>query len=146
MHSPAASAASDEDPEADPIRVLLVDPYGHSREALGASLRGGGLSVETAEGSPEAIQKMKDGAFDLAIVDLDMPLAGGAATGWALAKILRATSPGLALILITAECRPETRTEAGRHGAARLLEKPINPRELRSMVRQLCREAVQQRS
>jgi DNA-binding response OmpR family regulator len=51
-----------------------------------------------------------------------------------LVRLLRAASPTLPLILIAAECRPLTQAEALRLGA-RLLEKPINPRELRTIVR-----------
>lgn len=119
-------------------RLLLVDPYSGSREALGEALRGGGYAVETAEGSSEAIGKVHDGAFDLAIIDLDLPPAHGVAEdGWELVGLLRAADPGLLLILIAAECRPDTQAEADRFGAACLLEKPINPRELRSLVRAL---------
>jgi len=120
------------------VRLLLVDPYGGSREGLGAALRGGGLSVETAEGASEAVAKMGDGEFDLAIVDLDLPAAHGIAEdGWDLVRLLRDVSPTLPLILIAAECQPDTQAEARRHGAARLLEKPINPRELRTIIRAL---------
>ena len=52
-------------------------------------------------------------------------------------RILRAANPALPLILIAAECQPDTQSEARRRGAARLLEKPINPRELRSIIRAL---------
>jgi len=119
-------------------RLLLVDPYGTSREGLGAALRGGGFTVETAEGSSEAIQKIYDGAFDLAIIDLDLPAAHGVAEdGWELVSLLRVAGPTLPLILIAAECHPDTQAEAVRFGAAHLLEKPINPRELRTIVRAL---------
>jgi CheY-like chemotaxis protein len=124
-------------------RLLLVDPYGGSREGLGAALRGGGFRVETAEGSSEAIGKAQVGAFDLAIIDLDLPPAHGVAEdGWELVGLLRAADPALLLILIAAECRPETQAKARRFGAARLLEKPINPRELRSIVRGLRPESA----
>jgi len=117
-------------------RILLVDPYGHSREGLGAALRGGGLLVETAEGASQAVAAMESGV-DLAIVDLDLPPAHGLAEdGWDLVHLLRAASPTLPLILIAAESRPHTQAEALRLGA-RLLEKPINPRELRTIVRAL---------
>jgi CheY-like chemotaxis protein len=120
------------------VRLLLVDPYGGSREGLGAALRGGGLSVETVEGASEAIAKVRAGEVDLAIVDLDLPAAHGVAEdGWDLVRILRAANPALPLILIAAECQPDTQAEARRRGAARLLEKPINPRELRSIIRAL---------
>ena len=52
-------------------------------------------------------------------------------------RILRAADPGLLMVLIAAECHPDTRAEALRYGAAHLLEKPISPRELRSIVRNL---------
>jgi len=119
-------------------RLLLVDPYGTSREGLGAALRGGGFSVETAEGSSEAIRKVAAGEFDLAIIDLDLPPAHGIAEdGWDLVRILRAAEPALLMVLIAAECQPDTQAEAQRYGAARLLEKPISPRELRTIVRGL---------
>ena len=51
-----------------PSRLLLVDPYGGSREGLGAALRGGGLLVETAASAPEALAKMEAGEVDLAKV------------------------------------------------------------------------------
>jgi CheY-like chemotaxis protein len=119
-------------------RLLLVDPYGTSREGLGAALRVSGFVVETAGGSSEAIRKVGARDFDLAIIDLDLPPAHGIAEdGWDLVRILRAANPALLMVLIAAECHPDTQAEALRHGAAHLLEKPISPRELRSIVRNL---------
>ena len=119
-------------------RLLLVDPYGTSREGLGAALRAGGFAVETAAGSSEAIHKVGAAEFDLAIIDLDLPPAHGIAEdGWDLVRILRVADPALPMVLIAAECDPDTQAEAVRYGAAHLLEKPINPRELRTIVRNL---------
>jgi CheY-like chemotaxis protein len=124
-------------------RLLLVDPYGTSREGLGAALRSGGFSVETVGTSAEAIHRVDQGAFDLAIIDLDLPPAHGIAEdGWELVRILRAANPALLMVLIAAECHPDTRAEALRQGAAYLLEKPISPRELRSIVRVLRPEST----
>ncbi|HEY7250142.1 MAG TPA: response regulator [Methylomirabilota bacterium] len=118
--------------------LLLVDPYGGSREGLGAALRGGSLVVETAEGIAEALAKMQDGEFDVAVIDLDLPPAHGIAeNGWDLVRLVRELNAALLLVLIAAECPPDTQAEALRHGAARLLEKPINPRELRRIVQAL---------
>jgi DNA-binding response OmpR family regulator len=119
-------------------RLLLVDPYGTSREGLGAALRAGGFAVETAADSSEAIRKVGAAEFDLAIIDLDLPPAHGIAEdGWDLVRILRVADPALPMVLIAAECDPDTQAEAVRYGAAHLLEKPINPRELRTIVRNL---------
>ena len=117
-------------------RLLVVDPYGTSREGLGVALRADGFAVETVESSSEAIQSVNVGGFDLAIIDLDLPPAHGIAEdGLDLVRILRTAAPGLPMILIAAECHPDTQAEALRLGAARLLEKPISPRELRTLVR-----------
>lgn len=125
------------EPPAEPARILVVDAYGHSREGLSASLRLGGYRVETAVGSWEAIQKAKDGHFGLAIIDVDLPPAHGVVmSGWDLARIFRAFHPGAAVILVTAEWRRELEVEAECH-RARLVEKPINPGELRVLVRAL---------
>ncbi len=117
-------------------RILIVDAYGTSREGLSASLRGGGWIVETAAGSWEAIQRVKDGRFGLAIIDVDLPPVHGVTmSGWDLARIFRAFHAGAAIILVTAEWRPEFVSQAERLHHARLIEKPINPGELRALVR-----------
>lgn len=58
-------------------------------------------------------------------------------TGWDLARIFRALQPEAAIILVTAEWRPELRAEIERDQRARLVEKPISPAELRALVRAL---------
>lgn len=130
--------ASEGDVPSEPARILIVDAYGHSREGLKASLRGGGCVVETAAGSWEAISKMREGRFRAAIIDLELPPAHGVAmSGWDLARVFRAFQPGGAIILVTAEWRPEVEMEARRLQGVQLLEKPINPAALRAIVRTL---------
>src|SRR6185436_5495817 len=91
-------------------RLLLVDPYGTSREGLGVALRVSGFVVETAGGSSEAIRKVGARDFDLAIIDLDLPPVHGIAEdGWDLVRILRAANPALLMVLIAAECTPTRR-------------------------------------
>ncbi len=142
METAHGSSLREADLEIGHPRVLLVDPYGHSREGLGASLRSRGYTVETAGESREAIQKMTEGVFELAIVDLDLqPTRGTTLSGWDLARVLRAFDPGVALILVAAECGPDTRAQADRFGVFRLLEKPISPREVRLMAQSLRQEA-----
>lgn len=122
----------------EPTRILIVDAYGHSREGLRVSLLGADRQVETASGSWEAIKKVKEGSFTVAVVDADLPPAHGVAmTGWDLARILRAFNPALAIVVVTADSGPEIRAQAERFGVTRLLEKPINPRELRALLQTL---------
>ena len=127
----------------DEARILIVEGYGHSREGLTAALGAGGLIVETAAEYLEAIRKIKDGRFTVAIIDVDLGASrNGELTGWDLARIFRALHPGAAVLLVTAEWRPELQAEADRLPDCTLIEKPINPAELRVMLRTLRREAT----
>ena len=122
----------------EPMGILVVDAYSHSREGLSDSLRTGGYRVDAAAGGWEAIQKAKDGRFGLAIIDLDLPpVPGVVMSSWDLIRIIRALHPGVALILVTAEWCPELRQAADALHRALLLEKPIHPGALRALVRAL---------
>ena len=133
---PRGTASTEQAPA--PARVLIVEGYGQSREGLTASLRGQGLSVETAAEYTEAMRKMRDGRFAVAIIDVDLSAGRDSGLdGWDLARIFRALHRGAAVILVTAEWRPELGVEAERLRDCCLLEKPINPAELRAMVRAL---------
>jgi DNA-binding response OmpR family regulator len=137
---PRGAAGMEEAPE--PARVLIVEGYGHSREGLAASLRDQGLLVETAAEYAEAIRKIGDGRFAVAIIDVDLPAGQGSGLdGWDLARIFRARHRAAAVILVTAEWRPELGAEAERLRDCCLLEKPINPAGLRAMVRALQSDA-----
>ena len=131
------------EPPVETVAILVVDAYGHSREGLTASLRVGGYRVESAAGSWEAIQKVKDGHFALAVIDLDLPPAHGIKmNGWELARIVRAFHPGAALILLTTEWYPDLRSQADGLHRTRVMEKPIHPGELRALVKAFQSERI----
>ena len=120
----------------DGTRVLIVEGYGHSREGLTASLRAAGLDVETAAEYLEAIRQVRVGRFGVAVIDVDLAASRTSdLTGWDLARIFRALHPGAAVVLVTADRRPELLAEAARLPDCTLIEKPINPAELRAMLR-----------
>ena len=74
----------------------------------------------------------------MAIIDVDLVASrNGELTGWDLARIFRALHPGAAVLLVTAEWRRELQAEADRLPECTLIEKPINPAELRVMLRTL---------
>jgi len=117
-------------------RILVVDDESHSREGLRDSLARDGHAVETAADGWQAIRKIKEGRFDLAVIDLDLaPYQGVALTGWDLARIVRAYHPGLPIIILAAEeWRPERR-QAEDLRVSQVLEKPISLAELKALAR-----------
>jgi two-component system response regulator PhoP len=119
-------------------RILLVDDYRHSREGLRTWLLAGGYRVETAADGWQAIKKMKDGLFDVAIIDLDLPAVHGVAvSGWDLVRIFRAFNPTVSIVLVSSEGGTEVKAQAERLKVSELLEKPVAPATLTAIVRAL---------
>ena len=115
--------------------IVIVDAYSHSREGLGASLRGAGFAVETAGTAWQAITTMRGDRVGLAIIDLDLPpTEGGAIGGWDLVRIFRAFHPEAPVIAITTE----RGCPVGEAPAVEFLEKPVDPRAVRALVTALC--------
>jgi CheY-like chemotaxis protein len=118
--------------------ILLVDAYPSSREGLKASLRGDDCSVETVGDSWQAIKKMKESHFAVAIIDLDLPPVHGVAmNGWDLVRIFRAFDPSITLILVGADTGVDTRAHAEKVKVSGLLEKPISPRQLKAIMEKI---------
>jgi CheY-like chemotaxis protein len=119
-------------------RILVVEDDLHSREGLRDSLRADGFKVEAAADSWEAILKMKQRCFDIAIIDIDLPpIHGVNITGWDVARILRAFNSSISLIVVSAHATDIDRAEAEQMRVAQFLEKPISPARLKSIVRTL---------
>ena len=119
-------------------RILVVDDDLHCREGLRVSLQGEGYRVETAADSWQAIKMIKEHPFDIAIVDLNLPpVHGVSVNGWDLARIFRAYHPAISIIVVSAEDRSAVRAEAERLRVSEFLEKPINPTQLKMILRGL---------
>lgn len=94
--------------------------------------------METAADSWQAIKQIKECRFDVAILDLDLPpVHGVTVSGWDLARIFRAYHPAISIIVISAEDRNAVRAEAERLRVSECLEKPINPTQLKMILRTL---------
>ena len=119
-------------------RILVVDDHRHSREGLRESLLGEGYQVETAADGWQAIKKVKEGRFEVAIIDLDLPPVYGVdMSGWDLIRICRAFHPGINIIVVSAEAGQEVNAQAEELKVAKVLEKPIDPTQLKAIVRTL---------
>ena len=123
---------------ADAIRVLIVDAYSHSREGLSRALGGEACVVETAASGWDAISKIKDRPFEMAVIDLELPPAHGVTfTGWEVAQVFHAFQPGAAVVLVTSDWQAELKARLQQPERVHLIEKPINTTELREIVRRL---------
>ncbi len=68
------------------FKILFVDNSRTTRAVMSSLMQSRGYTVDTASTGPEAIEKIKNESFDLAIMDLYMPLMNG----YEAAKLVRA--------------------------------------------------------
>ena len=123
------------------VRILLAEDQAEMRALLCGMLARDGYEVVVAQDGPGLIQTLAAGLSDesntwipdLIISDVRMPGFSGVEV---LAR-LRRESLGLPVLLITAFGDPELREQVERLGCARVLDKPFELEELRSVAREM---------
>lgn len=119
-------------------RILIVEDDQHSRKGLQDSLLTDGHSVEAVSDGWQAFRKIKEGVFDLAIVDLELPpVLGVAMTGWDLVRILRAYFPGIPIVVVSSQEDAVIRRLLDRFQVSTFLVKPIDPARIKAVARGL---------
>jgi len=119
-------------------RILIVEDDQHSRKGLQDSLLTDGHSVEAVSDGWQAFRKIKEGVFDLAIVDLELPpVLGVAMTGWDLVRILRAYFPGIPIVMVSSQEDAVNRRLLDRFQVSTFLVKPIDPARIKAVARGL---------
>jgi CheY-like chemotaxis protein len=94
--------------------------------------------VEAVSDGWQAFRKIKEGVFDLAIVDLELPpVLGVAITGWDLVRILRAYFPGIPIVMLSSQEDATIRRLLDRFKVSTFLVKPIDPARIRATARSL---------
>ncbi len=111
--------------------VLIVDDEAVVRDSLGKWLREEGYDVGTAENATEALKRLVEQRWDLALVDIKMP----GTDGIELQKRLRQIDPELTVIIITGYASVETAVQALKQGAYDYVTKPFDPDDIANLVR-----------
>jgi CheY-like chemotaxis protein len=94
--------------------------------------------VEAVSDGWQAFRKIKEGVFDLAIVDLELPpVLGVAVTGWDLVRILRAYFPGIPIVVVSSQEDAVIRRLLDRFQVSTFLVKPIDPARIKAVARGL---------
>ncbi len=97
------------------------------RQSLGELLQNEGYRVIPANGADEALEHIRHGGLDAALVDVRMPGVGGID----LLRQLRALAPDLPVIMMTGFPTVETAVLAMKYGALDFHTKPLDLRKLR---------------
>ncbi|MDD5141576.1 MAG: response regulator [Verrucomicrobiales bacterium] len=120
-------------------KILMVDDDPAIRQILLHILEDEGYFVLTAANGVEALALASTTKFDLALLDLNMPVKDG----WETFKQLSTKNPQLPIILITA--RPNQFFPALASGVDALLEKPLDFEKLSNTIHTLLEEPPEAR-
>jgi DNA-binding response OmpR family regulator len=113
--------------------VLIVEDENIMRESLRDWLKEEGYEVDTAESGEEALQKIGEKEFGVAVLDLKLPGKDGL-------EVLReatAQNPKFKGVIITAYPSVETAVEAMKIGAVNYIVKPFAPDALEKAIEEV---------
>ena len=117
------------------LNILVVEDHDDLREATVDALAAMGYTVRGVA-SAEAIDD-EAGRFPVNVVLLDLNLPGE--DGFSVARRLRASKPGLGIIMVTARNLAKDVMQGYESGADIYVAKPVSPEELHAAIQALSR-------
>jgi CheY-like chemotaxis protein len=123
------------------LSVLLVDDHPTNRKVVELMLASANVEITAVEDGSLALEAYGAQAFDLVLMDMQMPVMDGLTATRAIRQLeLSEGRPAAEIYLLTANASPE-HIEAGRAaGAGRHLTKPISPVALLAAVQEAAAE------
>jgi two-component system response regulator HydG len=112
-------------------KLLIVDDELSVRDSLGKWFREEGYEVGTAEGASEALTRMAENHWDIALLDIKMR----GTDGIELQRRLHEMSPELIVIMMTGYASVETAVTALKNGAYDYVSKPLDPEEISLLLK-----------
>ena len=111
--------------------ILIVDDDANLRQNIHFILEKGGMKSSMASSGEEAIQRMRTTAFDLVLLDVQMPGMGGLEA----LRIMRERHPDVGVIMCSVLKDIAVAVEAMHAGALDYITKDFSPAELIARVR-----------
>jgi len=119
-----------------PAKILIVDDEVNLLQSLSDVLRKKGYLVATAQNGLEALEKLKERYFNIAIVDLKMPRMGG----MELLEVMRERYPRTLAVMLTGYATIKNAVDAMKKGAYDYLVKPFSPDEILLIANKIMEE------
>ena len=122
-------------------KLLIVDDELSVRDSLGKWFREEDYDVGTAENAQEALTRLAEGKWDLALVDIKMR----GTDGIELQRRMHEIDPDMLVIIMTGYASVETAVMALKNGAYDYVTKPLDPDDIAHQVQKaLSHRKVQQ--
>ena len=110
--------------------ILIVDDEPSVRDSLRRWFQDDGYEVGTAEGANDALTRLADRRWDLALVDIRMR----GTDGIELQRRMREIDPELIVIIMTGYASVDTAVAALKNGAYDYITKPLDPDDVAHLV------------
>jgi two-component system, sensor histidine kinase RpfC len=111
------------------LRVLVAEDNRTNQMVIGKILERAGHDFKIVANGEEVLDVLKEQAFDIALLDLHMPVMGGVEAA-KLSRFMSPGSPRMPIVALTADATPEARAECEEAGMDACLTKPIDTRKL----------------
>lgn len=121
----------------DKIHTLVVDDEPGIRFFVEETLHRSGHDVTTVKSGEEALNTLRNIPFDLVILDLKL---GGKVDGIKVLEAIRWRWPKTNVIIFTAHGSLESALKAIDQGVEKYVQKPLSPKELRTVVEEVLAE------
>ena len=120
---------------AEPIKVVIVDDIGETRDHLAKllSFENDMIVTESVGSGEEAVKVVGDKPTDVILLDINMPGMDGIAT----AEQLAVSAPTASIIMMSVQGEPDYLRRAMLAGAREFLVKPFSADELAASIRQV---------
>lgn len=116
--------------------ILLVDDLPMNQDMIKAMLDKLGYGCTVAANGPAALQKLQSAAFDLVLMDVQMPEMNGYETTTKIRRELQISSKTTPIIALTAHALPDDVTKCFESGMDDVMTKPVEFIELAAKIEQ----------
>lgn len=120
------------------MRILIVEDETELREQLQHMLQQSGYAVDTAADGRDALFMGREYPFDLAVVDIGLPIMSGVE----VIQQWRELGRDFPVLILTARGRWQEKVEGLEAGADDYMVKPFHQEELQARVRALLRRSA----
>ncbi|MDP4149270.1 MAG: two-component regulator propeller domain-containing protein [Bacteroidota bacterium] len=123
------------------MRVLVAEDNNISMKVTKRFLQKWGVEAAEAKNGHEVLNQFRKGAFDLLLLDLEMPEMDG----YAAIKEIRKTDSEVPAIAFTASIFENMKEELQKHGFQDFIRKPFRPADLHKKLLQFAGAALRER-
>ena len=111
------------------LRVLVAEDNRTNQMVIGKILERAGHDFRIVANGEEVLDVLKEQTFDIALLDLHMPVMGGVEAA-KLFRFMSSGAPRMPIVALTADATPEARAECEAAGMDACLTKPIDTGKL----------------